>query len=36
MTTYAIMFKDTDIFVDMLEGIEKLTSKDIINVAKRF
>ena len=35
MTTYAIMFKDTDIFVDMLEGIEKLTSKDIIHVAKK-
>ena len=35
MTTYAIMFKDTNIFVDMLEGIEKLTSKDIINAAKK-
>ena len=35
MTTYAIMFKDTNIFRDMLEGIEKLTSKDIIHVAKK-
>lgn len=35
MTTYAIMFKDTKVFEDMLEGVENLTSKDIIHVAKK-
>lgn len=35
MTTYAVMFKETDIFEHMLEGIEKLTSKDIIYIANK-
>ena len=35
MTTYSVMFKDSSIFEDMLEGIDKLTSKDIIYVAKK-